>query len=121
MTPIPEEEAEEAGMNAGLVHGSHQCNDLQPKGLLGGLHRRGQTPFAGPKDQGDGKYFNVDYAMNYWKSQGAAAEKLMVGFSAYIHTFTLTNPAKRGLHAPTSGPGTAGPALCTGGWDPCLL
>ncbi|XP_007948616.2 acidic mammalian chitinase [Orycteropus afer afer] len=65
--------------------------------------------FAGPNDQGDYKYFNVDYAMNYWKSQGAPAEKLMVGFGAYARTFTLTNPANHGLDAPTSGPGKAGP------------
>ncbi|XP_053446537.1 acidic mammalian chitinase-like [Nycticebus coucang] len=65
--------------------------------------------FVGPNDKGDYKYFNVDYAMNYWKGQGAPAEKLMVGFGAYARTFTLTNPANHGLDAPTSGPGTAGP------------
>uniref|UniRef100_A0A8C9CFF5 chitinase n=1 Tax=Phocoena sinus TaxID=42100 RepID=A0A8C9CFF5_PHOSS len=48
-----------------------------------------------------------DYAMNYWKNQGAPAEELMVGFGAYASTFTLTNPASHGLDAPTSGPGTA--------------
>lgn len=47
--------------------------------------------------------------MNYWKSQGASTEKLMVGFGAYAHTFTLSNPANHGLDAPTSGPGTSGP------------
>ncbi|KAM5294630.1 LOW QUALITY PROTEIN: acidic mammalian chitinase-like [Glossophaga mutica] len=65
--------------------------------------------FAGPNDQGDYKFFNVDYAMNYWKNQGAPAEKLMVGFGAYARTFTLTHPAAHGLDAPTSGPGTAEP------------
>uniref|UniRef100_A0A8C0CX84 GH18 domain-containing protein n=1 Tax=Balaenoptera musculus TaxID=9771 RepID=A0A8C0CX84_BALMU len=64
--------------------------------------------FAGPNDKGDYKYFNVDYAMNYWKNQGAPAEELMVGFGAYASTFTLTNPASHGLDASTSGPGTAG-------------
>uniref|UniRef100_A0A8C6C2E2 chitinase n=1 Tax=Monodon monoceros TaxID=40151 RepID=A0A8C6C2E2_MONMO len=48
-----------------------------------------------------------DYAMSYWKNQGAPAEELMVGFGAYASTFTLTNPASHGLDAPTSGPGTA--------------
>lgn len=47
--------------------------------------------------------------MNYWKNQGAPAEKLTVGFGAYARIFTLTNPANHGLDAPTSGPGTAGP------------
>ncbi|XP_008145373.2 acidic mammalian chitinase-like [Eptesicus fuscus] len=65
--------------------------------------------FAGPNDQGDYKFFNVDYAMNYWKNHGAPVEKLMVGFGAYARTFTLTNPANHGLDAPTSGPGAAGP------------
>ncbi|XP_033056175.1 acidic mammalian chitinase-like [Trachypithecus francoisi] len=50
-----------------------------------------------------------DYAVNSWKGQGAPAEKLMVGFGAYAHIFTLTNPANHGLDAPTSGPGTDGP------------
>uniref|UniRef100_A0A8C6FBR3 GH18 domain-containing protein n=1 Tax=Monodon monoceros TaxID=40151 RepID=A0A8C6FBR3_MONMO len=63
--------------------------------------------FAGPNDKGDYKYFSVDYAMSYWKNQGAPAEELMVGFGAYASTFTLTNPASHGLDAPTSGPGTA--------------
>uniref|UniRef100_A0A4X2KRC4 GH18 domain-containing protein n=1 Tax=Vombatus ursinus TaxID=29139 RepID=A0A4X2KRC4_VOMUR len=51
----------------------------------------------------------LDYAMNYWKNNGAPAEKLMVGFVAYAQTFTLTNPSDHGLDAPTSSPGTAGP------------
>ncbi|XP_066479488.1 acidic mammalian chitinase-like [Tiliqua scincoides] len=65
--------------------------------------------YAGPQDQGSYIYFNVDYAMNYWKKNGAPAEKLMVGFGAYAQTFTLTNPSNHGLNAPTSGPGKAGP------------
>ncbi|ELR44970.1 Acidic mammalian chitinase [Bos mutus] len=35
------------------------------------------------------------------------AERLMVGFGAYASTFTLTNPANRGLDGPTSGLGAA--------------
>ncbi|XP_026510935.1 acidic mammalian chitinase-like isoform X2 [Terrapene carolina triunguis] len=64
--------------------------------------------FAGPADQGSYIYFNVDYAMNYWKDNGAPAEKLMVGFGAYACTFTLSDPSNHGLDAPTSGPGAAG-------------
>ncbi|XP_023088396.1 acidic mammalian chitinase-like [Piliocolobus tephrosceles] len=67
------------------------------------------TPVSGPNDQGDYENFNMDYAVNSWKSQGAPAEKLMVSFGAYAHIFTLTNPANHGLDAPTSGPGTDGP------------
>ncbi|KAK2106827.1 hypothetical protein P7K49_016341 [Saguinus oedipus] len=47
------------GLSLEELHGPHQCDDLQPKRLLGGLHKRGQTLFAGSNDQGDGKYFNV--------------------------------------------------------------
>uniref|UniRef100_A0A3Q1JG55 Acidic mammalian chitinase n=1 Tax=Anabas testudineus TaxID=64144 RepID=A0A3Q1JG55_ANATE len=64
--------------------------------------------FRGPDDQGSFIYFNVDYAMNYWKSQGAPAEKLIVGFPTYGNTFTLSNPANHGLGAPISGAGTPG-------------
>ncbi|XP_068121620.1 acidic mammalian chitinase-like [Hyperolius riggenbachi] len=63
--------------------------------------------YQGPADQGGYIYFNVDYAMNYWKNNGAAPEKLMVGFPAYGRTFTLTDPSNNGLGAPTSGGGPA--------------
>ncbi|OCT91821.1 acidic mammalian chitinase [Xenopus laevis] len=65
--------------------------------------------FQGPADQGGYIYFNVDYAMNYWKNNGAAPEKLMVGFPAYGRTFTLSDPSNNGLGAPTSGGGPAAP------------
>ncbi|KAM9685464.1 LOW QUALITY PROTEIN: acidic mammalian chitinase-like [Trichechus inunguis] len=64
--------------------------------------------FAGSNDQGVYKYFNAEYAINYWKNQGVPAEKLMVGFGACVRTLTLTNPAHHGLDDPTSDPGTAG-------------
>uniref|UniRef100_A0A8B9ZJU0 GH18 domain-containing protein n=1 Tax=Anas platyrhynchos TaxID=8839 RepID=A0A8B9ZJU0_ANAPL len=50
--------------------------------------------YKGPGDTDGNIYFNVDYAMNYWKSNGAPAEK---------------NPSNNGLGAPASGPGPAGP------------
>ncbi|NXO46336.1 CHIA chitinase, partial [Locustella ochotensis] len=50
-----------------------------------------------------------EYAMNYWKDNGAPAEKLLVGFPTYGKTFTLQNPSKNGIGAPASGPGPAGP------------
>lgn len=46
--------------------------------------------------------------MNYWKSQGAPAEKLIVGFPTYGNTFTLRNPADHGVGAPIAGAGTPG-------------
>ncbi|KAG8451049.1 hypothetical protein GDO86_003363 [Hymenochirus boettgeri] len=65
--------------------------------------------YQGPADQGGYVDFNVDYALNYWKNNGAAAEKLMVGFPAYGRTFTLSNPSSNGLGASTSGAGSAAP------------
>ncbi|XP_006149640.1 acidic mammalian chitinase [Tupaia chinensis] len=62
-----------------------------------------------PTDTGSNAYLNVDYAMNYWKDNGAPAEKLIVGFPAYGHTFILSNPSNTGIGAPTSGAGPAGP------------
>nr|BAW98094.1 chitinase [Heterodontus japonicus] len=52
-------------------------------------------------------YFNVDFAMKYWKDQGAPAEKLNVGFPTYGHTFRLAS-SNTGIGAPAAGPGAAG-------------
>ncbi|XP_037354546.1 acidic mammalian chitinase isoform X1 [Talpa occidentalis] len=62
-----------------------------------------------PTDTGSNAYLNVEYAMNYWKANGAATEKLIVGFPTYGHTFLLSNPANNGIGAPTTGAGPAGP------------
>uniref|UniRef100_A0A8C2XKC5 chitinase n=1 Tax=Cyclopterus lumpus TaxID=8103 RepID=A0A8C2XKC5_CYCLU len=62
----------------------------------------------GPADHGAMIYFNMDYAMNYWKSNGAPAEKLLVGFPTYGHTFRLAS-SNTAVGAPASGPGAAGP------------
>ncbi|XP_042319700.1 acidic mammalian chitinase-like isoform X1 [Sceloporus undulatus] len=65
--------------------------------------------YRGPADTGGNIYFNIEYAMNYWKNHGAPAEKLIVGFPTYGHTFILSNPSNTAIGAPTSGPGPAGP------------
>ncbi|CAO2599612.1 Acidic mammalian chitinase, partial [Lemmus lemmus] len=62
-----------------------------------------------PTDAGSNAYLNVDYAMNYWKNNGAPAEKLIVGFPEYGHNFLLSNPFNNGIGAATSGAGPAGP------------
>lgn len=46
--------------------------------------------------------------MNYWKTNGAPAEKLLVGFPTYGNTFTLKDPSNHGIGAPISGAGTPG-------------
>ncbi|CAK6439200.1 unnamed protein product [Pipistrellus nathusii] len=62
-----------------------------------------------PTDTGSNAYLNVDYIMNYWKDNGAPAEKLIVGFPTYGHTYILSNPSDHGIGAPITGPGPAGP------------
>ncbi|KAG2468266.1 acidic mammalian chitinase-like [Polypterus senegalus] len=72
--------------------------------------------YKGPADQGSNIYFNVEYAMNYWKSNGAPAEKLLVGFPTYGLTFVLENTSNNGVGAPTTGPGPAGPYTSQSGF-----
>uniref|UniRef100_A0A8C4RSD6 Acidic mammalian chitinase n=1 Tax=Erpetoichthys calabaricus TaxID=27687 RepID=A0A8C4RSD6_ERPCA len=64
--------------------------------------------FRGPADQGGDIYFNIDYSLNYWKNNGAPAEKLLIGFPTYGQTFTLRNPSNNGVGAPISGAGQPG-------------
>ncbi|KAL7860034.1 hypothetical protein SRHO_G00151810 [Serrasalmus rhombeus] len=58
-------------------------------------------------DRGELIYFNTDYAMKYWRDQGAPAEKLRMGFATYGRTFRLTSTAS-GVGAPASGAASAG-------------
>merc|ERR1719369_557178 len=64
--------------------------------------------FRGSHDSGDLIYFNTDYAMKYWRDNGTPLEKLRMGFPAYGRTFRLTS-SNTGVHAPASGPASAGP------------
>ncbi|KAM7405058.1 hypothetical protein PAMP_012347 [Pampus punctatissimus] len=59
-------------------------------------------------DQGVNIYYNVDFAMKYWRNQGAPLEKLIVGFATYGRAFR-TSSAANGVGAPVSGPASAGP------------
>ncbi|NXX98616.1 CHIA chitinase, partial [Centropus bengalensis] len=69
----------------------------------------GRTGENSPLYNGGNSYLSVDYAMNYWKSNGAPAEKLLVGFPTYGHSFNLQSASDTAVGAPTSGPGPAGP------------
>ncbi|EDL07533.1 mCG10750, partial [Mus musculus] len=60
-------------------------------------------------DTGINTLLNVDYIMTYWNENGAAPEKLIVGFPAYGQTFTLSDPSNNGISAPTASAGTLGP------------
>ncbi|CAL8367373.1 unnamed protein product [Lota lota] len=64
--------------------------------------------YRGSSDKGINIYFNVDFAIKYWRDQGAAAEKLLLGIPTYGRTFRTTTPAN-GVGAPASGAASAGP------------
>ncbi|XP_030277720.1 acidic mammalian chitinase-like [Sparus aurata] len=59
-------------------------------------------------DQGENIYYNVDFAMKYWRDKGAPIEKLILGFPTHGRTFRLSSGATN-VGAPVSGPATAGP------------
>uniref|UniRef100_A0A8C6T6R8 Acidic mammalian chitinase n=1 Tax=Neogobius melanostomus TaxID=47308 RepID=A0A8C6T6R8_9GOBI len=63
--------------------------------------------FRSSFDYGDHIYLNVDFAMNYWRSQGALPEKLLVGLPTYGRTFRLTS-SDHGVGAPAGGPAPPG-------------
>uniref|UniRef100_A0A8K9VB68 chitinase n=1 Tax=Oncorhynchus mykiss TaxID=8022 RepID=A0A8K9VB68_ONCMY len=63
---------------------------------------------ASDAEEGEHKYFNVDFAMKYWRDQGTPVEKLMMGFATYGRTFRTVS-ADNGVGARTSGPASAGP------------
>ncbi|XP_067863652.1 acidic mammalian chitinase-like [Heptranchias perlo] len=63
--------------------------------------------YRGSADQGKFAYFNIDYAVKYWRDNGAPAEKLIVGFPTYGRSFTLST-SDTSVGAPISGPGQAG-------------
>uniref|UniRef100_A0A7M4EY12 Acidic mammalian chitinase n=1 Tax=Crocodylus porosus TaxID=8502 RepID=A0A7M4EY12_CROPO len=64
--------------------------------------------YQGSTDQGDMKYFNSKYAMEYWNNNGVPAEKLLMGFPTYGRTVKLSSSATS-VGAPASGAGSAGP------------
>lgn len=63
--------------------------------------------FLGPTDKGKFIFYNIDFALKYWRQQGAAAEKLLVGFPTYGRTFTLSSSGNA-VGAPVTGAGQVG-------------
>ncbi|CAM5170754.1 unnamed protein product [Eretmochelys imbricata] len=62
------------------------------------------SPFLqGKENSKSSSYCNVDYAVRYWRSKGAPAEKLIMGIPTYGRSFTLFS--KTGISVPVSGPG----------------
>ncbi|KAG1939626.1 chitotriosidase-1 [Pimephales promelas] len=63
--------------------------------------------YQGSKDEDELIYFNIDYAMRYWRDNGTPVEKLRMGFATYGRTFRLTS-TDTAVGAPASGPASAG-------------
>uniref|UniRef100_A0AAQ6IJI0 GH18 domain-containing protein n=1 Tax=Anabas testudineus TaxID=64144 RepID=A0AAQ6IJI0_ANATE len=63
--------------------------------------------YQGSQDTGNNIYSNTDFAMQYWRNQGAPSQKLNLGLAAYGRSFTLAS-AMTGVGAPASGPGEEG-------------
>ncbi|XP_061112821.1 acidic mammalian chitinase-like isoform X2 [Conger conger] len=77
-------------------HGSHET-----------LTGHNSPLYRGSYDQGDHIYLNTDYAMTYWRDQGAPVEKLRMGFATYGRTFRLTT-TDTSVGAAASGAALAG-------------
>ncbi|XP_003220424.1 acidic mammalian chitinase [Anolis carolinensis] len=52
-------------------------------------------------------FYNCEYAMQYWKDNGAPPEKLLMGFATYGRSFRLSGSAT-GVGAPAAGGGSPG-------------
>jgi len=70
-------------------------------GLNAPLYRRAS-------ETGSAAQMNVDWAVQYWLSNGCARNKLVVGLATYGRSFTLSNANNNGLGAATSGGGRPG-------------
>jgi chitinase len=70
------------------------------KGLNAALYGR-------EDEKGEQRWYNVDYAIKYWISNGAPKEKLVLGLATYARCFTLAGN-ETNLGATTVGAGQAG-------------
>ncbi|XP_052831173.1 chitinase-3-like protein 1 isoform X2 [Octopus bimaculoides] len=74
------------------------------------------SPLYPKKGETNGRqYLNVDYAVTYWKSKGAPANKLIMGIPFYGRSFTLVDGQLNGMMAPATRPGTPGPIIHSSG------
>ncbi|XP_056241203.1 chitotriosidase-1-like [Seriola aureovittata] len=63
--------------------------------------------FQGSQDTGDKVNSNTDYAMKYWRDQGAPTHKLNLGIASYGRVYTVASQCSA-VGAPVTGPGTEG-------------
>ncbi|XP_063232762.1 probable chitinase 10 [Bacillus rossius redtenbacheri] len=53
-------------------------------------------------------FFNANYSVNYWISEGVPRRKIVMGMPMYGQSFTLAQASTNGLNARAPGPGQAG-------------
>ncbi|XP_078276470.1 chitinase-3-like protein 1 [Rhinoraja longicauda] len=70
--------------------------------------------FRGHNDRWDFIYYNTNYTINYYRTQGAPRNKLLVGIATYGRSFKLTSSDAK-VGAPASGPGPEGAITKTDG------
>lgn len=85
------------------------------------------TGHTAPLSSAPGDANSVESAMNYWKSRGVPAEKLLVGIATYGQTFSLSSPTgqRPGIGSRAQGAGFPGPFTQQAGmlayYEICLL
>ncbi|KAJ8980547.1 hypothetical protein NQ317_001054 [Molorchus minor] len=57
----------------------------------------------------DVAFFNANYSINYWISEGVPRRKIIMGIPLYGQSFKLEKESEHGLNAKAPGPGEAGP------------
>ncbi|KAK7112902.1 chitinase-3-like protein 1 [Littorina saxatilis] len=65
------------------------------------LYARAEDPRFSPE-------LSVNWAVQAWLQKGAEAQKLVLGIAGYGQSFTLKDPSKHGVGAPTNGSGKEG-------------
>ncbi|XP_041052037.1 acidic mammalian chitinase-like [Carcharodon carcharias] len=70
--------------------------------------------YRGNTDQGVFLDFNIDFAVKYWRDNGAPSNKLLIGIPTYGRTFKLST-SNSDVGAPASGPGPQGKYTRTAG------
>ena len=67
--------------------------------------------FKRSNEVGEQAQLNVEWAVNYWISKGAAREKLVLGLGTYGRSFKLSSASKNKAGDPASGGAIGGTVI----------